>query len=108
MAPSRKSARQAAGKKKRAGSKRTSAKKRPVRKAASKRGTRSSSRGQKKKTTLKGTARKGLRAAREGIDTVREAGGRTWEVLKSTTSQVVEEFKDRLGQSAEPGGPPRQ
>jgi hypothetical protein len=106
MAATRKSARRAGGKK-RAGSKRASAKKRTARKAASKRSKKSSSTLTRKKTKLKGKAQKGLRAAREGIDTVRQAGEKTWEALKSTTSQVVEGFRDKLGQTPDTEGPYR-
>jgi hypothetical protein len=80
------------GKKRRA-TDRSSAKKRPVRKAATKRG---SKRRVSRATSLKRKARKGLRAARGGIDTVRQAGEKTWKALKSTTAQVVEGVKDRI------------
>jgi hypothetical protein len=88
----------AKGAKKRKSAKRASAKKRPARKAAAK----GRGRGRAAKTaTLKRTARKGLRAAREGIDTVRQAGEKTWEALKSTTTQVVEGVRDRLGDESD-------
>lgn len=75
----------------------STAKKRPARKAASKRrgrakaGKRSSA-----KSSLKRQAKKGLRVAKGGIKTVRQAGERTWEVLKSRTAQVVEGVRDRM------------
>ena len=94
MAPTRKSAKRAG--KKRSRTKRASAKKRPTRKAASRRSAKTTRRA-RKTSSLKRRARQGLRAARGGLDTVRQAGERTWEVLKSTTSQVVEGVKDRLG-----------
>jgi hypothetical protein len=109
MAPTRKSAKRAG--KKRSGARRASAKKRSTRKAASRRGTKTAKRGARKtakrgarKATLKRRAKEGLRAARGGIDTVREAGERTWDVLKSTTSQVVEGVKDRLGEGSTADG----
>jgi hypothetical protein len=95
MAATRKSAKRAAGKK-RAGSKRASGKKKPLRKATAKRRSKTSTR---TKANLKRKAQKGLRAARGGINTVRQAGERTWEVLKSTTSQVVEGVRGKLNQN---------
>jgi hypothetical protein len=81
-----------ATKKKRGSAKRSSAKKRPA-KAAAKRRTKARA---TKTRSLKKTARKGLRAARGGIDTVRQAGEKTWEALKSTTAQVVEGVKEKF------------
>jgi hypothetical protein len=100
MAATRKSAKRAAGKKRKS-AKRSSAKKRPARKAAAKgRARRGTAKGAALKRTAKRTAQKGLRAAREGIDTVRQAGEKTWGVLKSTTTQVVEGVKDRFGEES--------
>jgi hypothetical protein len=79
--------------KKRGSAKRSSAKKRPARKAASRERTKTRA---SKSTKLKQKARKGLRAARGGIDTVRQAGEKTWEALKSTTAQVVEGVRERI------------
>jgi hypothetical protein len=79
--------------KKRGSAKRSSAKKRPARKAASRRRTKTRA---SKSTKLKQKARKGLRAAQGGIDTVRQAGEKTWEALKSTTAQVVEGVRERI------------
>jgi hypothetical protein len=108
MAPTRKTAKRKGGKK-RAGAKRASARKRtssakkrtssakrPSRKTASKRAGRRTTR----TTTLKRRAKQGLQAARGGLETVREAGERTWEALRSTTSQVVEGVKDRLSEDS--------
>jgi hypothetical protein len=81
-----------ATKKKRGSAKRSSAKKRPA-KAAAKRRTKARA---TKTRSLKKTARKGLRAARGGIATVRQAGEKTWEALKSTTTQVVEGVKEKF------------
>jgi hypothetical protein len=103
MAATRKSAKRAA-KKKRAGAKRGSAKKRPVRKAASRRAGKTRRTGARRTAKLKGKAKKGLKVAREGLDTVKEAGEKTWDILKSTTSQVVEGVRGKLGQNPDTGG----
>jgi hypothetical protein len=106
MAPTRKSAKRSTGKK-RSGAKRasaskrpSSAKKRPTRKTASTRAAKRASR----KATLKRRAKQGLQAARGGLKTVRKAGERTWEAVRSTTAQVVEGVKDRLEDSRSNGG----
>jgi hypothetical protein len=99
MAPTRKSTKRSARKKGKA-AKRSAARKRPARKAAGRRKT--SKRGSKTAKVLKRRAKQGLKAARGGLDTVREAGERTWETLKSTTAQVVEGVKDRLGEDSSP------
>jgi hypothetical protein len=101
MAATRKSAKRAAGKKRKS-AKRSSAKKRPTRKTAAKgRARRRVPKAAALKRTAKRTARKGLQAAREGIDTVRQAGEKTWGVLKSTTTQVVEGVRDRLAEDSD-------
>jgi hypothetical protein len=68
--------------------KRPSSKKQPARKSTSKR------RGKKsaapKGAGLKRRARKGLKAARGGLKSVIQAGGKTWKTLKSTTANVME------------------
>jgi hypothetical protein len=91
MAATRKSAKRSAAKK-RAAAKRPSSKKQPARKATSKR------RGKKfaapKTTSLKRQAKKGLKAARGGLDSVLQAGEKTWETLKTTTTNVVEGVKE--------------
>jgi hypothetical protein len=101
MAARKKSAKRAA-RKTRAGSQRASARKKPLRKATSKRRGKASSTSAKRKTNLKSKAAKGLRAARKGIGTVRQAGERTWELLKSTTGQVVEGVRGKVDQSSDP------
>jgi hypothetical protein len=106
MAPTRKSAKRAAGKKRSA--KRGSTRKRAVRKATARRGAKSRGRSRKKSSNLRRQAKKGLQAARSGIDTVREAGDKAWSALKSTTAQVVEGVKDRLGEETERGPNYRQ
>jgi hypothetical protein len=100
MAATRKSAKRTA-KKKRTGAGRASAKKRPVRKARSKRSAKTSSTRVRRKGNLKAKAQQGLRATREGIETVRQAGERSWDVLKSTANQVVEGVRGKLGQTSD-------
>ena len=39
--------------------------------------------------------------ARSGLKTVREAGGKTWETVKSATAQVVGEVKETLGMESD-------
>lgn len=95
MAATRKSAKRTAGRK-RSSAKRSSAKKSAGRKAASKRRTK----GTRKAGSLKKRARKAVRAARGQINTVLDAGGKTWEALKSTTAQVVEGVKGTFGESS--------
>lgn len=87
MAATRKSAKGAAAKKRRAAKRSSSVKKSP-RKRSSK--ARSGQAAPERATTLKRKARRGLKAARGGLDTVLQAGEKTWETLKSTTAQVVE------------------
>ena len=93
MAATRKSAKRGAAKK-RAAAKRPSSKKPPARKSTAKRRTRKSA--GTKASGLKRKARKGLKAARGGLNTVIRAGGKTWRSLKSTTAQVVEGVKGSL------------
>jgi hypothetical protein len=97
MAATRKSAKKTT-RKKRSGAKRSSAKKATPRKRASKRRTKAGATRAPKKSSLKRKANKGLRVAREGLGTVREAGEKTWEVLKSTTAQVMDGVRDKLGE----------
>ncbi len=94
MAATKKSAKRS-GAKKGSAAKRQSAKKKPAKKSSSKRGAKKGAR--PSATQLKRQARKGLKAARGGLDTVLKAGGKTWRTLKSTTAQVVEGVKDTLG-----------
>jgi hypothetical protein len=92
MAATRKSTKRTAGKK-RSSAKRSSTKKRAGRKSASRGRAKSKA---LKTATLKRRARKGFKAAKGGIESVRQAGERTWETLKSTTAQVVEGVRDRI------------
>ena len=86
MAATRKSAKRSAAKKS-AAAKRPSSKKKAVRKSTSKRRTKKSA---SKTTGLKRQARKGLKVARGGFDSVMQAGEKTWKGLKSTTTNVME------------------
>jgi hypothetical protein len=90
MAPTRKSAKRASGKKRTA--KRATAKKRPRAKPASRRRGKSAA---KKASSSKKRSR--ARAARGPLDSVIVAGEKTWEVLKSTTAQMVEGVKGTFG-----------
>jgi hypothetical protein len=47
-----------------------------------------------KNLKLKKTASRGLRLAREGLQSVRQAGGKAWEAVKDTTTQMVENVRD--------------
>jgi len=49
-----------------------------------------------RKRSSKGSTKKGAapKAARGRFDTVLDAGGKTWQTLKSTTAQVVEGVKE--------------
>jgi hypothetical protein len=84
---------------KRSSAKRSSAKRSSAKKgAARKSGTKRRGKGVGSRTkALKRTARKGLRVAQDGIETVRQVGEKTWETLRSTTANVVEGVKDKLG-----------
>jgi hypothetical protein len=86
MAAIRKSAKRRAPKKS-ASAKRPSSRKKPVRKSASKRRAKKAT--GIKTTSLKRQAKKGLKAARGGLDSVLQVGKKTWEKLKSTTSDVI-------------------
>jgi hypothetical protein len=92
MAATKKSAKRSAAKK--GPAKRRSGKKKAAGKSASKRAAKRAA--APKATRLKRRARKGLKAARGGINTVLQAGGKTWKTLKSTTAHVVEGVKDTL------------
>jgi hypothetical protein len=97
MAATRKSAKRSAGKKQ------TPAKKKGSSKASSKSARNKTKKaGRSKPSALKRTARKGLGAARDGFDSVLEAGGKTWRTLKNTTALMMEGVKDTL--ASEPGG----
>jgi hypothetical protein len=76
--------------KKRAAVKAQPGKKKGGPKRSSKRGARKTT----KATQLRRKARKGLKAARGGLDTVLHAGQKTWKSLKSRTARVLEGVKD--------------
>jgi hypothetical protein len=96
MAATRKSA------KKSASTKRTATKKKRTGKASA-RSSRSKLKkpGSSRTTALQRRARKGLGAARDGFDSVLEAGGKTWRSLKNTTAHMVEGVKESLSSDAE-------
>jgi hypothetical protein len=77
--------------------KRSATKKRTSAKARKKSAAKSSSR---RASSTKAKARKGLKAARAGLGSVIQAGGKTWKSLKSTTAQVVEDVKGKLAGDA--------
>lgn len=104
MAATRKSAKRSAPKKSAAG-KRPSSKKKAVRKSTSKR--RAKKTPASKATGLKRQARKGLKAARGGFDSVMQAGEKTWETLKSTTANVMEGMVEGVKETFA-GDPPRR
>lgn len=103
MAATTKSAKQSAGKKRstttRKGSGRTA-----------KKSARSTSKkpGRKKATLLERKARKGLGAARDGFDSVLEAGSKTWRTLKKTTTLMMEGVKETLAGEPDTGAPRRR
>jgi hypothetical protein len=105
----RKSAKRTAGKKSRG--KGASAQKKATRtKAASRRsGPKAKKAARPRGTsaaTLKKRAVEGLRVARGGVETVKQAGDKLWDSLRSTTAQVVEGVRDRLGEDDERSRPP--
>jgi len=86
MAATRKSAKRRAPKK-RSAAKHPSSKKRPARKSSAKRRAKSAA---PRTISLKRRAKKGLKAARGGLDSVLQVGGKTWKTLKTTTVNVME------------------
>lgn len=83
MAATRKSTKRTG--KKRSSAKRPSAKKRSTKKRSA-----------RKAASRSGTKARVVKAAKGSLDTMRQAGERTWETLKSTTTQVVEGVRDRI------------
>ena len=57
--------------------------------------------------SVAGPAKKGLKVARGGFDSVIQAGGKTWESLKSTTANVMEGVVDGVKETFA-GDPPRR
>lgn len=108
MATTRKSAKRAAGKK--SGGRKTSARTKTTRKKTASRRSGSKAKKaarprRKSASTLRKRAAEGLRAARGGVETVKQAGDKLWDSLRSTTSQVVGGVRDRLGEDAERSRP---
>jgi hypothetical protein len=96
MAATRKSSKRSAGKKRL-----TATKKGSTKKSAKSARTKTKKAGRGTTTGLRRRARKGLTAARDGFDSVLEAGGKTWRTLKNTTAHMVEGVKESLASDAE-------
>jgi hypothetical protein len=111
MATARKSAKRAASKKSRtrraSARKKTTRKKTVSRRSSVKAKPRRRSRRKKAAAVLRQRAAKGLRAARSGVKTVKQTGGKIWESLRTTTTQVVGGVRDRLNDDAGPTTPNR-
>jgi hypothetical protein len=103
MAATRKSAKRGASKKrvpaKKKGSGKTSVK-------SSRSKAKSKKTGRSRATTLAKRAKKSLGAARDGFDSVLEAGGKTWRTLKDTTALMMDGVKETL--ASEPQSGPRR
>jgi hypothetical protein len=103
MAATRKSAKRSAGKKK------PQSRQKHSKKTA--KALRSEARAAKKPVRSKPTAlqRRARQLARDGFDSVLEAGGKTWRTLKKTTTQMVEDVRDTFaGESKTPRGRSRR
>lgn len=101
MAARKKSAKRSGGKK--SGSAKRATAKKPSRKASPNRRTKSTKTTRSKKgSALSRAVRKRSKAGRGALNTVLQAGEKTWRTLKSTTAQVVEGVKETLG--GESGG----
>ena len=103
MAATRKSAKRRAPKK-RSAAKRPASKKRPARKSGAKR--RAKKAAAPRTISLKRRAKRGLKAARGGLDSVLQAGEKTWETLRSTTVNVMEGVKETF--AGDQGESPRR
>ncbi len=91
MAATRKSPQRSGSKK------RSTAKKKGASKASTKSSrSRTKKVGRSRTKLLQRSAKKGLGAARDGFDSVLEAGGKTWRTLKNTTALMVEGVKESL------------
>lgn len=104
MAAIRKSAKRRAAKKS-ASAKRPSSRKKPARKSASKRRAKKAT--GIKTSSLKRQAKKGLKAARGGFESVLQAGEKTWVTLKTTTANVMEGVVEGVKETFA-GDPPRR
>ena len=80
--------------------KRSATKKRTSAKGRKKSAAKSSS---KRASSTKAKARKRLKAARAGLGSMLQAGGKTWKTLKTKTARVVEDVKDTLADARRPG-----
>jgi hypothetical protein len=95
MAATRKSARRRTGKKKTTAAKRGAPARARARKRSSSKAARSRAGSVQRATPkLKRKAKRGLRIAKEGLDTVREAGGRAWQALRAKTTRIVDDVKE--------------
>jgi hypothetical protein len=95
MAATRKSAKRRTAKKTATGAKRAARKRATGRKRSSTKSARRSRSGRVSVPKLKRKARRGLGMAKEGLDTVRKAGGKAWKTLKSTTTQIIDNVRDK-------------
>jgi hypothetical protein len=95
MAATRKSAKGRTGKKKATATKRAAPKRAASRKRSPTKKASRSGRVRAAGPKLKRTARRGLGKAKEGLDTVREVGGKAWQVLRTTTTQIMDNMRDR-------------
>jgi hypothetical protein len=93
MATTRKAAKRSTRKKSAAPGRRAAASGTKSRKrTAGKKSTRSTR--TSKNPKLARTARSGLRLAKEGLQSVRQAGGKAWQAVKETTTQMGENARD--------------
>jgi hypothetical protein len=96
MAATRKSAKRGTGKKKSTAAKRRSPARASTRKQSSgKAARRRAGSVQRASPKLKRRGQRGLQIAKEGLDTVREAGGRAWQALRATTTRIVDDVKEK-------------
>jgi hypothetical protein len=95
MAATRKSAKRRTGKRKATGSKRAAPKRASGRKRASTKSAKRSRRVRVSAPKLKRKARRGLKVAKEGLDTVRAAGGKAWQTLRATTTQIIDNVREK-------------
>lgn len=95
MAATRKSAKRRTGKRKATGAKRAAPKRASGRKRSSTKSAKRSRRVRVSAPKLKRKARRGLKVAKEGLDTVREVGDKAWQALRATTTQIIDNVRDR-------------
>ena len=97
MAATKKSAKLSASKKRPPGKKKGTAK------ASANSRSKPKKAGRSRTKSLRRSAQKGLGAARDGFDSVLEAGGKTWRRLRNTTALMVEGMKESLAGEPETG-----